>query len=296
MVAYLTPRMYRFILIAFIFLTIGGCADEENLLPERDVSWSFVVFSDPQEGYGIYRMLVDRICSLQPTPAAAFCCGDIMNRAANEVVWLDFLKHSKPITDRMPLFIARGNHDGNDAASDLLLHQMGKIPGTNFYYNCRFQDALFIILDTQARGEEGAILGKQLFWLKEQLVAASSDSSTSSIFLLMHRPLFPQGIHKGYGLTNADSLHLLFTRYQKIRAVFSGHDHTFSRYEKDGVIYITVGSAGGSLRHQYPGDYYSFTKVSFYASSKRVNIKTVGIFNEVVENFDLLSVAGTPSW
>jgi 3',5'-cyclic AMP phosphodiesterase CpdA len=210
-----------------------------------------------------------------------------MANSANEVEWLNFIKCSRPILDNMPLLIARGNHDGNDPASETILRQYGQITGKNFYYTYRENDAFFIILDTEIKGEEQAILGDELKWLKYQLDSATVESSIVHIFLFMHRPLYPQGLHKGENLHNADSLHQIFLRHKKIRAIFAGHDHMYNKYIKEGEIYITTGGAGGVLYSGYGGDYHHFTKVSFFRDTLQINIKTIGIFNEVVEDFNI---------
>ena len=41
------------------------------------------------------------------------------------------------------------------------------------------------------------------------------------------------------------------------------------------------------LLHGYGGDYHHFVKVSLYRGSARINLKTIGIFNEVLDDFDL---------
>jgi 3',5'-cyclic AMP phosphodiesterase CpdA len=200
---------------------------------------------------------------------------------------MNFHRYSEPITDRMPLYIARGNHEENDSVSESVFAKETGAPGNIFYKSEREDSLFFIILDTDIRGAENGILGIQLQWLGAILDSASSDQTVSHVFLFMHKPLFPQGPHRVTPLTNADDLHDLFLQNPKIRAVFSGHDHLFNRYEKDGLVYITTGGGGGDLYHGYGGDYHHFVKVSFYTGSNRINIKTIGIFNEVVDDFDL---------
>lgn len=273
--------------LAGIVFTLQSCSNNEPESVSMGETWSFVVFSDPQQGYGVYKLLARNISRINPIPKVAICCGDIMVKSANEVNWLNFLRYSKSILDKMPLLLARGNHEGNDPASETILHQLGQIKGKHFYYTYREKDAFFIILDTEIKDEERAILGDELKWLKYQLDSVSAEHSIVHIFLFMHHPLYPQGLHKGENLHNADSLHQIFLRHTKIRAIFAGHDHMYNKYVKDGEIYITTGGAGGTLYSGYGGDYHHFVKVSFFRDSLRINIKTIGIFNEVVEDFDI---------
>ena len=278
----------RFLIILFLFVIIFTSCAEIYLIPEeKNETWSFVVFSDLQQGYGVFSQLAKNISNLEPAPQAAFCCGDIMLRSANEAEWLSFTRCAEPINKKMPLFIARGNHERNDSASEILLHQYGHISSNRFYYTHTEKNTFFIVLDTYESGKEGAILGDQLTWLEHQLDSASSDPSINHIFIFMHQPLYPQGRHTGEDLSNANELHQLFLKHKKIRAVFSGHDHMFNKYVRDGMIYITTGGGGGVLYRGYGGDYHHFLKVSFFSDSARINVKTIDIFNEIIEDFDL---------
>jgi 3',5'-cyclic AMP phosphodiesterase CpdA len=266
---------------------LTSCADIHKVPAGENETWSFVVFSDIQQGYGVFSRLAKNMCSLEPAPAAAFCCGDIMLRSANEAEWLSFNHYAEPVKEKMPLFIARGNHEGNDPASEVIFRQYSGNKADRFYYAHSEKNAYFIVLDTYEGGSEGAISGDQYTWLEHQLDSASSEPSIKHIFIFMHQPLYPQGRHKGEDLSNADELHQLFLKHKKIRTVFSGHDHMFNKYVKDGMIYITTGGGGGVSYSGYGGNYHHFLKVSFFSDTLRVNFKTIDIFNEIIEDFDL---------
>jgi hypothetical protein len=277
-----------FLKILFLLVPIlTSCSDIHKVPAGKDETWSFVVFSDLQRGYGVFSHLAVNIGNLEPAPRAAFCCGDIMLHSSNEAEWLSFTNCTKPISQKMPLFIARGNHENNDSASELLLHQYGHIVSSRFYYTYSEKNAFFIVLDTFEKGSEGAISGNQFRWLEQQLDSASLDPSIINIFIFMHQPLYPQGKHKGEDLRNADELHQLFLKHNKIRAVFSGHDHMFNKYVRDGMVYITTGGGGGVLYKGYGGDYHHFVKVSFFNDTAHINVKTIDVFNEIIEDFDL---------
>jgi len=89
-----------FVKVVFIFFNLVlsyNCSEVESRQFNED--WSFVVFGDLRQGYGVYSKLVARINMLEPTPELAVCCGDIMTRPGNEVEWLNFWRYSKPITE-----------------------------------------------------------------------------------------------------------------------------------------------------------------------------------------------------
>lgn len=277
----------RFLLIIFMVVIIPGCSTLDTDLPEGEEDLSFVVFSDLQQGYGIYNMLASNIGKIEPAPVAAFCLGDIMLRPGNELEWLNFWHYSEPITEKMPVYIARGNHEGNEASDEYALRNYGRISTNKFYYSIQYEDLLFLILDTEIRGEDGSIRGDQLAWMQKQLDSAAGAPGIENIFIFLHRPLYPQGFHRGSNLLNADTLHEIFLLNNKVSIVFAGHDHLFNCYRKDGMHYITTGGGGGPLYHGYGGDYHHFIKMSIFRETKRINLKSIGIFNEVVEDFDI---------
>ncbi|MBM3435385.1 MAG: hypothetical protein FJY07_04100 [Bacteroidetes bacterium] len=260
--------------------------DKQSLDPCGE-DWSFVVFADIQQGYGVYGRLAEIIGEISPSPALAVCCGDLMLRGGNEIEWQSFWNTSEPVTDRMPLYIARGNHDGNDPVSEAIFMEQTGLKSNIFYFAFEKNNSRFIILDTEIKNEENGIFREQLQWLKDELAEAQEDPGVGHIFLFMHRPLFPQGKYADSPLTNSTELHQMFVSFSKIKAVFAGHEHFFNFHPKDGIPYLITGGGGGNLYSGYGGDYHHFTKVSFFGNENRINIKTIGIFYEVVEDFDL---------
>jgi hypothetical protein len=279
-------RFYVGITIASVFsISFIHCRDEWQGV--GDENWSFVVVGDVRQGYGVYGKLVTYMSRIKPTPDLTVCCGDIMLRAGNEVEWRNFWKHSEPLTEQMPFFIVRGGHEGNDPAAEQVLREQMNLPGSNFYYSYQNLDAYFIFLDTEIRGEEGSIVNGQLAWLRHQLDTTAAAPEVDHVFIFLHQPLFPQGKYKGSNLKNADELHALFLQYPKIKAVIAAHEHSFHAYRHDGLLYLTTGGGGAPLYHGYGGDYYHFVKISFYISENRINVKTIGIFDETIEDFDI---------
>jgi acid phosphatase type 7 len=274
-------------LLVLLAITLTAC--DRIIYPayQQDELWSFVVFGDTRGGYEIFGELSEIIGNIEPAPHAAFCCGDIVEISTNEADWLTFADKAKSISQKMPIFYARGNHDGNDTVSENLFRNLTGLNTGCFYYAHREENTLFIILDTFEKGAEHEITGEQLKWLKNQLDSTSSDPSILNVFLLMHQSPYPQGKHSGENLKNADDLHQLFLKYGKIRAIFSGHDHLFNKYVKDSLVYITTGGGGSPLYSGYGGDYHHFLKVTFYEDSTHINIKTVGLLNDIIDDFDL---------
>lgn len=264
---------------------IQACKKEEAELFDYDRA--FVIIGDVRQGYGIYSRHVKHIVDLYPVPEAAFCLGDIMLRPGNEVEWESFWHYSEPIKELMPLYLVRGNHEGNDPAHEEIFAEQSGLDGGVFYYNLITDDIGWIILDTEIKDEEGSIGPEQFAWLSDQLACLQQDTLIRHIFILMHRPLFSFGEDMGSGLENAEELHLLLTSYPKLRTVFAGHDHIYHRHIREGINYITTCGGGEPLYHGAGGNYYHFVLISFKHAVDSINVKTIDLFNEIIEDYDI---------
>src|SRR5690606_29686647 len=83
-----------------------------------------------------------------------------------------------------------------------------------------------------------------------ELIAARQDSSIRHIFAVMHHPPFSISLHGG-ATDLRDRWTPLFEQYG-VSAVFSGHDHVYSRAEHDDIHYFITGGAGAPLYPRRP--------------------------------------------
>lgn len=276
-------RIKGYLVIAIIQALFISCSDPT--LPPHGQDWSILVYGDLRQGFGVYEQLVRNMAQVQPKPDLAVCTGDILLKAGLEAEWDNFWKFSEPVTDQVPLYIARGNHEGNSEAAEQLLHKQTGIPeGKPFYFALTQRDVRLIILDTEIRGEENAISGVQLEWLERELQQCATDAQIKRILIFMHRPLYRQGVHKGEELQNAAYLHQLFRSQVKLKAVIAGHDHLYHFMDKDGIKYIISGGAGAELKHGYGGDFFHFITLTFSETDDVIHLQTIGLFNEVIED------------
>jgi acid phosphatase type 7 len=168
-----------------------------------------------------------------------FLVGDVIDRPGSEKEWNRFLELTG---NNYNFHIAPGNHDINSAKS---LKTYGNLITKSVYHSLSTEDTHFIVLSTETPGETSRITGKQLEWLKEEL---KKNSLYKIVFL--HKPLFPTTFGKGYCLDrypgDRDVLHELFVK-NGVNIVFAGHEHLYSRIDKDGIIYVTTGGGGSRL-------------------------------------------------
>jgi len=142
-----------------------------------------------------------------------------------------------PILDAVP-----GNHEwGEPYEQDERLEAFDSYFGypitRNFVKTFGDVDAFF--LDSDPRNPDGvSIASAQHAWL----AAAVALSTAPWKVVVMHHPPFTSGT------TEAASTDLRWDfAAMGVNAVIAAHQHNYERYEKDGVIYLVVGTGGKSL-------------------------------------------------
>ena len=122
----------------------------------------------------------------------------------------------------------------------------------DLYGSFNYAGAHFVSLDTSVPGDEDAISGDQLRWLKDDLKSAKA---ARAIFLFTHTefyssPLIDPAAGRSHpSVARRDELEDLFERYP-VAAVFSGHEHLYWHEppEKHNFIdYFVAGGAGAPL-------------------------------------------------
>jgi len=165
------------------------------------------------------------------------------------------LKPYHDIMMRMPMYMARGNHD---AADKQTMVSMMPGPGDNQYYAFTWGNARIISVNTEDRKGNSAPLkkgGAQYQWLENEL----NNCKETWKIVFQHIPVY--SAYDG-GLTgDLDDERGLLEQYG-VDLVFQGHQHNYDRSKplkdkavaKDGakgVIYVTCSGACGG-KEKFP--------------------------------------------
>jgi predicted phosphodiesterase len=255
-------RIFLIFLIILI-LSILSCRSREHSpshlvkekptkLVEENSPLKFTVFGDnrplsaiapPQESFKKILTLM-----VKEKPDFLFSVGDmVFGSPLPEVYEKQYKDFTQLIREtKLPFYAAPGNHD-LAYESGIKLFQSYIYPRT--YYSFTYKKYHFIFLNTEEKGKEGKIEGKQLLWLKEEL----KKSQGKITFVFLHRPpysvLNPEGNPKKHiAFTNKKNEFLikrLFERY-KVKAVFAGHEHLFHYEKHNEVDYFITGCSGSS--------------------------------------------------
>ena len=151
---------------------------------------------------------------------------------------------------QFPLYLVPGNHDlWSEASLELYRKVSGRPPA----YSFDFQNAHFTVLDHRL---SRPLSDEQLGFLESDL---KKHSTRAPKFVFLHVPYWLLYMKLGSG---EFPLHQLCRKYG-VNYVISGHGHDLVRWERDGIVYLEVGSSGASFPRRLPGD-GDFAEGRFY--------------------------------
>jgi len=215
-----------------------------------EVPFSFVVIGDTRYSLDAHRRVVERMA--QEVPDFVLGTGDMVDEGHRQEQWQQFFDVENQMLRDNVYFPAVGNHDrqgrGRTADTYRSYFSVPENGGeSERYYAFSYATSRFLVLDSN---EYSFALTDQTAWIERELVAARQDPAVRHIFVVMHHPPFSVSLHGG----NRDLRERwtpLFERYQ-VTAVFSGHDHVYSRAENNGIRYFISGGGGAPLYPRRP--------------------------------------------
>ena len=220
-------------------------------------AYSFVVFSDSQSNPGTWGRITE--LARQERPNFALHGGDLVGYGYLKNEWVDeFFAPSNHFMKQIPMYTIPGNHE-HDAA---YYYQYFANPAPEYYYSFKYGNAEFFMVDTNHEQDQST---EMYSWLEHAL----ARSTATWKFVVHHHPPYSSD-EDDFGDTNKEAsifgdeesreLVPLYEKYG-VDIVFFGHIHTYERTwpifqnkvrENNGVIYLTLGGAGGGLEKAAP--------------------------------------------
>jgi hypothetical protein len=228
-------------------VTMGGVRTQGEFAtaPAPAAPFTFVVYGDSRDSTGAHQRVVDRIRG--EVPDFLLGTGDMVTEGEREADWQLFFDTERDLLRDNVLYPSLGNHDrqGRGRTADVYRRYFSlpeNSPDPERYYAFTYGSARFLVLDSNAHS---FALTDQTEWIEQQLQAARLDPSLRHLFVSMHHPPYSVSLHGGQGELR-EAWTPLFEKYQ-VAAVFSGHDHVYSRAEAGGVHYFVSGGGGAPL-------------------------------------------------
>src|SRR5690606_38222401 len=213
--------------------------------PDSNAPYACVVVGAARSNAGARRTVIERV--RREVPDFLIGTGDMVDVGGREEEWQQFFDLERDLLAENVLFPSLGNHDrqGRGRTADNYRKYFSlpeNSPDPERYFAFTYGSARFLILDSNAHS---FALSDQTEWIEQQLQAARLDPQIRHIFVSMHHPPFSVSLHGGQDELR-EAWTPLFEKYQ-VAAVFSGHDHVYSRAEKNGVRYFVSGGGGAPL-------------------------------------------------
>ncbi|GAB4532054.1 MAG: hypothetical protein Fur0018_20430 [Anaerolineales bacterium] len=181
-------------------------------------------------------------------------------------------------------FPVPGNHDWGFGDLQPYLDYF-TLPGNERYYDLIWGPVHFFMLDSDWNEPDGIWADSvQAAWLKERLAA----STAAWKIVILHHPPYSSASHG-----NNETLQWPFAAWGA-DAVIGGHDHTYERIQRDGIVYF-VNGIGGTWRYdfkppvegsqvRYNADY---GVMLVEADAGQITFQFINTAGEVIDTFDL---------
>lgn len=179
--------------------------------------------------------------------------GDIQYRSGLVDTWNGMFRTFAGTFRRAPVHFAIGNHEFEDGdqsgdTTDVeydgtfrrLFARQGDAGSTTEYYAFTWGHVRFVMLNSE--DPEFVVDGAQLRWLRAELEATRTSSTLRYAVVGFHRPYYTFG-NSGPNLVNRAVLHPLMVEFG-VPLVLTGHNHSYERFEVDGVHYVVDGGGG----------------------------------------------------
>lgn len=206
----------------------------------------------------------------------------------------EWKKATAPFSGR--IYAMQGNHDrtGKDKADSAWAASFnfptnGPAGYAELAYSLDQEDSHFVVLDSE-KPKENIINDAQRGWLEQDL----AKNKKLNTFVFFHEPAYPVSSKIGESLDvnggDRNDLWNILVRH-KVTAVFSGHEHIFSRKQVNGVYQFVIGNTDsfnhdapkpGMAEYSYVGQHYAVVTVT----GKKKTVKLYTVDGKLLNSFD----------
>jgi hypothetical protein len=272
--------------------------------PPAGGSFTFLVYGDNRDRDAEHERVVRAMAAERAD--LVLQTGDMTGDAAEDPLWRRFFTIEEPLLAEAPMFPALGNHELVHDPTAAHFHRYFALPpvagaaapAEERWYSFRFGNARFIALDGNQSHSR-----PQAEWLLAQLDAARADPGVQHLFVFFHQPPFSVGDFCGSAAEQGLWVPELEQAASpegggKLRAVFTGHDHSYQHLERNGVRYFVTGGGGAPLHKQTAHcppydraaarlfrDLYHYLRVRVRESA--AELEAVSVDGEVIERVAL---------
>ncbi|MFC1707510.1 metallophosphoesterase, partial [Planctomycetota bacterium] len=210
--------------------------------PATTPAFRFTLWGDSQKDPNVFKRVVAGMVAEDPD--LAICLGDTVQQATGANPYRhELLAPLRPLTLN-PFFVARGNHDSDEALFKAYLSQ----PNNELWFAFTYSNVRFVILDTNKPFQNGTA---QNSWLQQELASPEFSAASFQLAFFHHPPYlnYWEGDPNNNGDANVRAILLPMLKNAGVDILFCGHCHDYE-YGQDGSLHLVISGGGGGTLEQ----------------------------------------------
>lgn len=256
-------KMYKYLLRVFLVLASLSILSGTDSYAQNNgkKNYSIVIIGDTQHmGFweGLYpdywgehneaktRQLFGEIARRQP--AFVIHLGDITRDGSKGSAWEEFDADSKPTAQKnIPFYPVFGNHEYFGSSSEMYKYFYSHFPAANKrkWYSFVYNGTGIILINTNFSRLSENETAEQRTWYQSELKRFENDPSVKRIVVAGHHPPYTNSTIVDPSKTVEKDFGQPFIKSRKGTFFFSGHCHSYERFNNGGKNFIVSGGGGG---------------------------------------------------
>jgi predicted phosphodiesterase len=196
------------------------------------------------------KLIVDEITRREP--AFVVHLGDLTTRGSSERQWKEFDDiHKESRKKEILYFPILGNHEFYGKDKKALQNYFSHFPylDQRRWYSFTWKNVAIILLDSNFSTLTKEQIEGQSQWYLNELEKFEKMTGIDYIIVCCHEPPFTNSRVVGPNEKVRGYFANPFLRFEKTHLFFSGHSHSYERFQMDGKFFIVSGGGGGP-RHK----------------------------------------------
>jgi predicted phosphodiesterase len=245
------------------------------------------------------KLIIDEITRREP--AFVIHLGDLTTRGSSEKHWQQFDDvHRDFRNKKIPYFPILGNHELYGKDKKALQNYYERFPylDKRRWYSFTWKNVGFILVDSNFSALTEEQIEEQSQWYLDELGKFEKNSDIDLMIVCCHEPPFTNSRVVPPSEKVKDYFADRFLLFQKTQFFFSGHSHSYERFQMGSKFFIVSGGGGGPRHNVWtdPGkqryqDLFSGPELRFFHFCEIENRSDALVFRvlrlELDETFSL---------
>lgn len=196
------------------------------------------------------KRIIDEITRCDP--AFVIHLGDLTTRGSSKKHWQEFDDFHKEFREKkIPFFPILGNHELYGSDERALDYYFARFPHLEKkrWYSFVWKNVGLILLDSNFPTLTKEQIKEQAQWTLGELERFEREGSIDAVIVCCHEPPFTNSRVVAPNKNSEKYFADPFVQFHKTSLFFSGHGHTYERFQREGKFFIVSGGGGGPRHH-----------------------------------------------